>query len=152
MGVDRGSMDSIQVMNGVPVETMLEALRDAGFATVMGNRVDRTVTVASSLNGVGFWVHLTMHREAPDLAISLQFRGSWTVRDPAEGTIDRVNAYNFRMRFGKACWDEQASEMTLEMDAITAGGITSRYLREVIDCWARVLMDFMKSMRDPSQA
>lgn len=146
MSIEKPSMDSVQVMHGVPIEKMREALLDAGFEAVSAQRVGRTVALVNSLKGAVFCVYLTMLEEGLDVAVSIQFRGVWTVHEPADGMLEKANAYNFRMRFGKASWDGTASEMTLEMDAITAGGVTSRYVREVIECWARVLADFMTFM------
>lgn len=136
----------------VTVSRVQQALQAEGLAAALEQGSDGVAWIRSGVVGARFWIYVPQTDKVGDGISSLQFRTRWSDDPPTTDAAGVAARYNAEYRFGKAYYDAGEKVFTLEMDAVTAGGVTDANLSEVISCWCYQVESFLEFIRGKSTA
>jgi hypothetical protein len=136
----------------VTVSRIQRALQAEGLAAVIEQGNDGIPRIRSGVLGARFWLYLSPASKNGEAIRSVQFRARWNDEPATPNAADVAAKYNAEYRFGKAYYEADDHAFTLEMDAITGGGVTDANLGEVVSCWCYQVETFLEFIRGKSMA
>lgn len=131
-----------QTVQGTKPETIMTALREAGYRAALSKDNAGDPVIKSGAAGVDFSVlfyNCTEHKDCK----TVQFYAGFVKKGV---TLDTMNTWNAEHRFGRAYLDDEKDpriEMDLDLDK---GGMSSALFQANLATWESLLGDFQKAI------
>ncbi|WP_242415370.1 YbjN domain-containing protein [Sphingomonas panni] len=131
-----------QTVQGTEPETIMTALREAGYRAALSKDNVGDPVIKSGAAGVDFSVlfyNCTEHKDCK----TIQFYAGFVKKGRS---LDTMNKWNAEHRFGRAYLDDEKDpriEMDLDLDK---GGMSSALFKANIATWESLLGDFQKAI------
>lgn len=131
-----------QTVQGTRPETIMTALRDAGYRAALSKDNVGDPVIKSGAAGVDFSVlfyNCTEHKDCK----TVQFYAGFVKKGVS---LDTMNTWNAEHRFGRAYLDDEKDpriEMDLDLDK---GGMSSALFQANLATWESLLGDFQKAI------
>lgn len=140
-------MDKTSLIDSVKTAQLTVLLQEMGYRVTEAKQGD-IVHLLSAAQGIGFTVR--PGNPGLDDQSYLDFTFSCVIR--VEGHLDSglINRWNIEKRFARLAL--QGEFLTLEMDCVTAGGVTELNIRAQIELWDRLLQEMILFLRGNPQA
>jgi hypothetical protein len=118
---------------------VLRALEAAGLEGEMDKDGEGDPMIASKIDGTNFRVifyNCTNHQECA----TIQFHTAYSLTTPV--TLDKINAWNRRQRFGRAYLDDE-NDPVLQMDVdLDDGGMSTELFTDNVEFWQAIVANF----------
>lgn len=137
-----GAPVAAQTVEASKPETIMIALRDAGYRAVLSKDNSGDPMIKSGASGVDFSVlfyNCTEHQDCK----TVQFYAGFVKKGL---TLEAMNKWNTEHRFGRAYLDDEKDpriEMDLDLDR---GGMSAGLFKANIATWESLLGDFQKAI------
>jgi len=128
-----------QMVKAQDPDSVVRALKSAGYEAEVGADKDGSPTVTSTASGSRFMIFFYNCTGGKSCA-TVQFFASYEVK-PAV-TLDKINQWNREQRFGRAYLDKDGDpvvEMDLDLDD---GGVSTPLFKDNVEFWVSVLGRF----------
>jgi hypothetical protein len=117
-------------------EEMMQIVRDMGFSPELKTDSGGDPMIVFRVEGMKCLVLFFL--VTGGRARSLQFMGAFAIK----GTLEKVNEWNRRKRYGKAHLDN-AGDWAIQMDVDLDGGARREYIEEALKTWRSIFSAFM---------
>lgn len=139
-------MNEVSLIESITIEQLSKLLQDAGY------RVNRTeqngvVQLLSASQGIGYAVRFG--NAAAEQGAYFDYTFSCALRVQGELPAGLVAQWNISRRFARM--SQQGEFLVLEVDVIIAGGVTPAYMRNALELWDRLLVEFVGYLREYSR-
>lgn len=139
------AVDAAQVYESVSVEELGEFFRSAGYRVTPAEQ-NGQVQLMSASQGVGFAVRLG--NRTPDEGRFLDYTLACVLQVQGDIPQELVSSWARTKRFARLSAHGQF--LVLEMDVVTNGGVTGRYVTSMIGLWDRMMQEFLLHLRNRS--
>lgn len=128
---------------GMTVREVADVLQERGYRAEIGKDSAGDPIITSGAGGVTFRIYF--YGCTNERCTSIQFAAGFDL--DAGMSLERVNEWNRRHRFGRAYLDEE-NDPYVEMDVDVELGFSTESLASNLDTWASVLPAFRSFIRE----
>lgn len=139
-------MNETRLVESVTVEQLSELLQGAGYR-VNQTEQNGVVQLLSASQGIGYAVRFG--NPAVEQGTYFDYTFSCALRIQGELPSGLATQWNTSRRFARL--SQQGDFLVMEMDAIVAGGVSDKYMRNTLELWDRLLVEFVGYLRDYSR-